>query len=379
MINGFYAFLLLTITYSGQSLGAQVSVTAGYGYDSNPFKIPDKEAPNIGSDYKTFKVKYQSEKQAGKKTKKPKLRYRFELRKDIYGQGSSDADSSTIRGRLDWTERFKIGDRKASVNLGAHLRREDNTYYSQTQRQVAETREGDLIDARRSFDSAELRVELKYYLNKKISWSVSSKIGQRNYHQDYENIGLERLDFNEFRIQPGIRYKGDSGLTTRIFVYQGSRNYKGVLNESNDQSSLLTYSLNGYGVALSKAINTHIDGSIYLSGYLARDNGKGIRDLNYHKLIADLSYQLARKAKVSLKTEAYWKHYINSQQPVINSNAGKYSSSRDGAVVKFVYSRPVFSDSFRGSITLQRRYENNEIVSLCYQREILTFGLQYQL
>jgi hypothetical protein len=337
------------------------------------------EGSQSGAAYTTLLLKYWGNNQSQGSTKKPTLRYRIELHRDIYSQSSNAADNSSIKGRIDWTGRFKFGERKANLNLSSYVRSEQNSYYSQIQRQVAETSEGDLIENRFSFDSADFRAELKYYVDKKTSWSLLSQVGQRNYQQDYEDIGLERLDYTEFRVQPGLRYKADSGLNARLFLYHKSRSYKGLHNAHDNQSSLLEYSLKGYGVALSKPFHQRVDASLYLSGYFARDNGQGIRDLDFHKLSINLNYQLGGEAKIVVKAQAYWRDYLNSGRPQTESETGTSASSRRGTEAELIYSRPLFSDFLRGSLGLRRQVETNEVIALDYRRYIFSIGLHYEL
>lgn len=357
----------------------QLLATASYGYDSNPFKLSSPEGIQAGAEYKALRLKYEADNQGQGSAKKANLRYRGELQKDIYSHSSSAGDSSTIKGHISWIERFKLGERKANLRLSGDLRSEKNTYYSQIQRQIAETNEGDLIDGRFSFDNLAMSAELSYYLDKKTSWSLLSQFSQRNYQEDYESIGLESLDYTEYRLQPGLRHKADSGLNTRLFVYHKSRRYKGLHNSPEANSSLVEYSLNGYGLVLSKPVTEHIDTSFYLSGYFARDNGKGIRDLNFHRLSVTLNYQLGNTAEIAVKAQAYQRGYLDVQLAPEESETGASGSTRRGAVAEIVYSQPLFSEALRGFVSLGKAYEHNSLEGLGYQRETVVIGLHYQL
>jgi len=263
--------------------------------------------------------------------------------------------------------------------LSGDLRSERNTYYSQTQRQVAETSDGDLIDNRFSFDGLSLSAELVYYADKKHAWSLLAQVGQRNYREDYLGVGLEALDFNEFRLQPSFRYKAESGSNLRLFVYHKLRNYSALHNDIGSGSSLLEYSLNGYGAVFSKALSKNLDSSFYLSGYFARDNGQGSRDLDYHRLAASLNYQLDSGAIIEINGQAYWRGYLNQQLSPEESETGSSGGRRKGLIAEFVYSQQLGFRSLRGLITLRREVEYNSVEVLGYQRQIVEFGLQYEL
>ena len=370
----------LTVTLCvGANADNQLLATATYGYDSNPFKLSSPEGTESGAQYKTLLLKYQGDNQRQGSSTKANLRYSADLQKQLYSHSISAGDSSILKGHISWIERFKLAKRKANLRLSADLRSEQNTYYSQIQRQVAETGNGDLMGDRFSFDSLELSAELTYYQNKKTSWSLLSRIGQRDYQSDYEDIGLEPLDYDEFRLQPGLRYKADSGLNARLFVYHKSRRYKGLHNGPDNDSSLVEYSLNGYGLVLSKSFKQRIDTSVYFSGYFARDNGMGIRDLDFHKLVAKFNYQLGDDAEITVKAEAYWQGYLDLKLSPEESQIGSSGNSRRATVFELGYSRSLASEAIRGSIYLRREYEENALVELGYQRQIVAIGLHYQL
>ncbi|MDG1819824.1 MAG: hypothetical protein P8H31_08320, partial [Porticoccaceae bacterium] len=270
-------------------------------------------------------------------------------------------------------------ERKASLLLSGDIRSECNTYYSQTQRQIAETSDGELIDNRFSFDAASLSAELVYYADKKHSWSLLTQFGQRNYRQDYEDVGLESIDFNEFRLQPNFRYKTESGSDLRLFVYHRSRDYRSLRNNLESDVSLVEYSLNGYGAVFGKALSDNLDSSFYLSGYFARDNGIGVRDLDFHKLSVTLDYRLGSDANIEIIGEAYRREYLNQQSVPEESEAGSSGSRRDGLVIGFTYTKVLAFESLLGVISLRRETEHNSSRELGYHRQLVSVGLRLQL
>ena len=375
--------------FSSAAIGAaaedQLSVFVGIGYDSNSYKISSPEAVQGAAEYKVLTLNYQGDNHRPNQgnAKKANLRYRLGLQKDIYNRSSRAADNSRFDGHLRWIGRFKFAEKKANLMFSGDIRSERNTYYSQTQRQIAETSDGDLIDNRFSFDALSLSAELVYYADKKHSWSLLTQVGQRNYREDYGDVGLEPLDFNEFRLQPSFRYKAESGANLRLFIYHKSRKYSALHNDLGADpeggSSLLEYSLNGYGAVFSKPLNENLDSSFYLSGYFARDNGQGSRDLDYHRLTATLNYQLDSGANIEINGQAYWRGYLNQQLSPEESETGSSGGHRKGLIAEFVYSQQLGFRSLRGLVTLRREVEYNSVEVLGYQRQIVELGLQYQL
>ncbi len=364
---------------ASDSLQGSVSV----GFDSNPYKLSSPDSVQGNAEYKTLQFEFQGDNQLEDSSKKANLRYRLKWDKRVYSATSSAADNSRVDGYLRWIGRFKFGEQKANLMLSANIRSERNTYFSQTQRQIAETSEGDSIDNRFSFDAASVSAELVYYADKKHSWSLLTEVAQRNYREDYKDVGLEAIDFNEFRLQPSFRYKAESGANLRLFIYHKLRNYTALHNDLGTDpeggSSLLEYSLNGYGAVFSKALHKNIDSSFYLSGYFARDNGQGSRDLDYHRLTASLNYRLGSGARIDINAQTYWRGYLNQQLSPEESETGSSGSRRKGLIAEFVYSQPLVFRSLRGMITLRREVERNAIETLEYRRQIVEIGLQYQL
>ena len=363
----------------GVAADDQLRISASVGYDSNPYKLSSPEALQAGAEYKAVTFNYRGESHLQGNSKKANLRYRLDLQKDIYNHSNSAADNSRLDGRLRWIGRFKFGEQKANLMLSGDIRSERNTYYSQIQRQVAETSDGDLIDNRFCFDAANLSAELVYYADKKQSWSLLTQTGQRNYRQDYDNVGLESIDFNEFRLQPSFRYKTESGSNLRLFVYHKSRHYSDLQNDIDSDSSLVEYALNGYGAVFSKSLNKNLDSSFYLSGYFARDNGQGIRDLDYHKLTATLNYRLGSKANIEVIGQAYQRAYLSRQVSPEETETRSAGDRRTGMVLEIIYSQALSSESLRGLVSFRWETEHNSLGVLDYQRKILNVGLQYQL
>lgn len=365
----------------------QGSVT--YGQDSNPYKLWSPDATQGSTKYKALRLKYQGDSYFGersldgrphkKSTKKANLLYRLKLDKRSYNHSSSAADSFRLDGHLRWIERFKMAERKASLLFSGNIRSERNTYYSQTQRQVAETSGGDLIGNRFNFDAADISAELVYYAGQKQSWSLLTGIGRRSYREDYSAVGLESLDFNEFKLQPSFRYKAESGTNLRLFIYHKSRRYQGLYNDLEPEQSLVEYSLNGYGAVMSKSLSEQFSASVYLSGYFGRDNGLGDRDIDYHRLSVDFTYLLKAGAEFKFSSQAYRRGYINQGDIAVELETGLSGGQRNGLIVEAVYSKPMAWQSLRGMISLRREQENNSTDSLDYHRHLLEIGLQFQL
>ena len=135
----------------------------------------------------------------------------------------------------------------------------------------------------------------------------------------------------------------------------------------------------GYGAVFSKSLNKNLDSSFYLSGYFARDNGQGIRDLDYHKLTATLNYRLGSKANIEVIGQAYQRAYLSRQVSPEESETRSAGDRRTGMVLEIIYSQALSSESLRGLVSFRWETEHNSLGVLDYQRKILNVGLQYQL
>lgn len=353
-----------------------MEATLELGYDSNPYKI---SSPPKGAQYTRVSAQHKGERIL---EDSKKLQYSFNLASELYGNGESDADYHRFDGSFRWVNRFKIGDRSANFMLTGDWRSDRKTYFSQLQRQVATTSQGQSLADRFDYDSAKLSGELIYRLDRRKSVSIYSYIARRQYVKDYSN--LEGLDFNEINIQPSLRYKAESGLYVRGFIYHKVRYYDELLNDNlegrNIDDSTVEYKMNGYGLLMKYPVTPKFDISVYASGYFARDNSYGYRDMNSRKLSVDCIWQLSDGAVLSWQANMYSRDYLEDSARPPESETGNAGRLREGTFSEIKYSRPlslVKDHTMRWHLRVTNQLEDNSDDYLSYERHLVGVGVNY--
>jgi hypothetical protein len=369
------ALVLCVLPVSALALEGTLEV----GYDSNPYKI---SSPPGGAQFTHTTIYHNSERMLddGKK-----IQYSVNLASNIYGSGESDADNHRLDGRLRWVNRFKIGKRSANFMLTGDWRSERRTYFSQSQRQVATTSQGDSLADRFDYDSGKLAGEFIYRFDKRRSLSLYGYVARRQYIESYSDLDLEQLDYSEVNLQPTVRYKAESGLYVRGFIYRKIRYYDDLLNDNvegrNIEGSTVEYQMDGYGLLVKYPVTPKFDVSLYASGYFARDNSQGYRDMDYKKLSMDCVWRLAHGAELSWQANMYSRDYLEDSARPPESETGTAGRLREGTFSEVTYSRPlslVKDQRMRWHLRVSNHWEDNSDDYLSYERHLVGMGMTYE-
>jgi len=365
---------LFTLVPDGHSLEAHLE----FGLDSNPHKISSSP---YSAEYRELRIEH-----SGKKRMKDKssISYAIKLRDRQYESMSSAADKFQFDSRLRWANRFKIGARTANLMVTADYRNVKKSYFNQLQRQLATSKNGASLADRFNYNSAKLSTELIYRFNKYKSMSLYGYISKRDYLNDYQELDMESLDFGEVNLQPNFRYKSASGLNARAFVYLRSRHYNQLLNDGHDgrnmDGSLLVYQMRGYGVVVAKPLSQRLSARLYMNGYQARDNGRGYRDMDYHKVNVSVNYDIGQDANLSVNALVYTKNYLMDSGRAVDLQTGEVGRKRTGWRVEAELKYPLMDVSgkplywFVKAVNLRER---NSKDPLSYSTGNFSVGLNY--
>lgn len=356
-----------------QALALQAS--SEVGYDSNPHEV---SSPEQGSQYTQWYVSHQGEKPLSQSRR---LQYSAALDSRTYNAVES-ADQHRLDGRLRWTNRFKIGKRSANLMITGDWRSERQTYFSQTQGQVAETSRGDSLAERFDYDAGKLSAEFIYRFSGKSSLALYSYVAHQNYIEDYEELDLESLDYDEVNVQPAWRYKGDNGFYLRAFVYRKMRYYEGLMDDGLDGRNLdsaLEYRFDGVGLLMKQSFATRWAAQLYASGYNARDNADGYRDLNFRGADVSLTYFGDGQREWSLKAGCYRRDYLNDSARPPESETGDAGRLRKGCSAALAYREPVwFKQDLYWHLQASHHQEDNSDDYLSFTRQNVSLGLTYE-
>ncbi len=351
-----------------------LQLTGEAGYDSNPFEVSN---PESGDRYTAWRLYHKGEKSL---VDKQTLQYTGEAQARLY-DSQKDADQYQVKGRLRWINRYRLGDKSASLMVTGDWRSERQTYFSVSQRGVAQTSAGDSLEDRFDYDSGKLSAEFTYRMTRRASVSLYGYIDHRNYVEDYQSLGLESLDYTEFNLQPTVRYKSASGGYFRLFVYHKQRDYEDLRNDGMDGKNLesvVRYDFNGMGVFARQPLSSRWTVSFYGQAYNARDNGEGYRDLNYRKGELTLTYLSASQAQWQLVGNCYRRDYLEDSYRPPESETGDRGRLREGCSIDASYQRPLWNlDATTWQLKASHHYEDNSDDAFSFDRQTLSLGATY--
>jgi len=362
--------LLSTACYS-------VDLSLDKGVDSNPFKLSD---PTESSRYTHLKI---SEKGTRSLAGKQRLQYSANWFSKWYEAKSDAADRHRLDGRLRWINAFKIGERRANLLITGDVRAERRSYYSQIQRQLATTSRGDSLANRFDYNSARIAAEFIYRFEGGRSLGLYAYSSQHDYIEDYDDLGLESLDYMETGVQPTFRYKNGS-VYLRAFLYSRDRRYEELLNDDalgvNIDQSTVNYHFNGYGVLMKKALSEKLSFKAYLSGYQARDNEEGYRDLNYKKIDLSIDYTLSGQRMLVMGGYCASRDYLLDSARPPESETGNTGRLREGCAMNVSYEALLTQLDDRPlnwQFRISHEFEDNSDDYLSYKRTMLSLALNY--
>lgn len=356
-----------------------LEIKASGGFDTNPFELSGQVDGGLFTD---IELTYAGTK---KVLEKSELRYNAALTNRLYEKAFEDADTHRLDLRGRFVHRFKIGERSANLLVTADWRSDRRTYFSQSQRALA-TSGGNSITDRFDYDTGKLAAELIYRLNKKHSISLYSYLSGRNYLEDYEEMGLESLDYYEYSLQPSYRYKNkELGLRGRAFVYYRHRLYEDLLEDdatgTNIADDKLRYSFYGYGVTATKSITEKLSVNAYANGYFARDDSSGFRDFDYHSLRLGLDYQITDQRKLSAQGSCYIRDFLLDVASPVESETGYAGRLRKGCKAEAEYSAPFIklnNEQLRWQAKIGTEIESNSAQNLSFDKFYTLFSISYE-
>ena len=363
-------FLLMGLASAGQAL----QLSGETGYDSNPF---EQASPDSGDRYSAWQLSHRGEHQLNKAQR---LQYSAALEGRVY-DSVEDADHFQMKARLRWVNRFRLGDKTANLMVTGDLRSERQTYFSVSQDRVAETSDGHSLEDRFDYDSGKLSMEMVYRFTRRASLSLYAYAGHRDYIEDYQHLGLESLDYDEYNLQPTFRYKSEEGVYFRLFFYHKQRHYHELKNDAMDgrnMASVLQYDFDGVGLSVNYPIDSRWNLNVYLQGYNARDNGEGYRNLNYRKGEIKLGYTSAGLSLWSLASSCYSRDYLEDSYRPPESETGDTGRLRQGCAVSVTFEQPMWMfDSTTWNAKATHHYEDNSDDAFSFERQTLSLGATY--
>ena len=293
----------------------------------------------------------------------------------------TDADntSARIRGRL--VNRLKLGDKSASLLFTADAGTKRFSYIDQRTGNPLQTSRGGDIRARFAYNFVKPSAEFTYRWNRNLSTGVFTAFERRDYVNDYDELGLEALDYTEITIQPTLRFKTENSYS-RVFVYQRQRDYDerqvDNLQGRNIPGTRLSLTLRGYGLSHRRDLSETWTVEAYLSGYDITDNGVGYTNQNVTNLNLTSKHRFDNSRSLDLMGRCSRRDNENIR--FVDFETTEFGRLQTGCQFTAGYEQPIRQDNkrLRWRVEASRGWEDNTESLRSFDQWGLSFGVNYR-
>ncbi len=293
----------------------------------------------------------------------------------------SDADNTLarIRGRL--VNRLKLGDRSASLLFTGDAGTKRFSYIDQRTGDPLQTSRGGDIRDRFAYNFVKPSAEFTYRWSSKLSTGIFTAFEQRDYVNDYDELGLESLDYTELTIQPTLRFKTEKSYS-RAFVYQRQRDYGERLIDDlqgrNIAGTRLSLTLRGYGLSHRRDLTENWTVEAYLSGYDITDNGEGYTNQNVINLNVTSQHRFSSSRSLDLAGRCSRRNNENIR--FVDFETTEFGRLRTGCQFTAGYEQPIQQDNkrLRWRVEASRGFENNTETLRSFDQWGISFGVNYR-
>ncbi len=356
---------------------SDIDLRGGFGYDSNAFELSDVLGEQKGY-FTEAEATVNAEGTAASGWHKQADLGVFGR---LHESALHDADRARIfvRARGDSAEKY----REHGWDWSLRYALRDQTYVSRLTGQVATDALGNDIGDRYDSGRADLLLQWRFPGRAFGRFSIEATAADRNYVHDYEEFGLERLDYYEYGVGPGYEL-GARARNLRINLKAEQRIYKD--RRSSDAAGVpvagtdleyRTYVLDArYRQRLTRRSAFELTG-----GYeLREDNGVGYADRTNWNAGIEWTLEFRDDSRLSLDSE-YSSRVFDQQfagDPTINDEVPE----KKGFKVRVGYARPFPFVDIRGfSLVLEAElesYDNSDDERYVYDRLVGLIGVRQE-
>jgi len=373
-LPGLVVGIIIAVLASTADAESDIDLEGSLGYDSNAFELNPVVGVQSGMFTEASAVVEGIGEATGGWTKRADIGFAGRL----YESALSDANQARLYVRARGSSNEDYGDNGWAWSLRYQAR--DKTYVSQLTGEVA-TFGGEPIGDRYDKSVADLRATWRLPGGRFGRLSLEGWALDQNYWDDYEDLGLDRLDSNEYGIGPTYEI-GDYDRGVRLGLRAERRIYKDrrTSDANGDPVAGTDREYDYYGAdarwrhRFSRRVAMQVSG-----GYEIReDNGVGYDDRTRWNAGVDLDLRLPRSNRLSLGLEYYSRVFDNqvAGDPTINDE----QPDKEGFEGRLRYQRPFpFVDVRDFSLFVEvtwESYDNSRDERYVYDRTVGLLGVR---
>jgi hypothetical protein len=357
--------------------GTDIDLRSGFGYDSNAYELSGL----LGEQSGFFAEAEATVNAEGTATGGWRKQADLGLTGRLYEPSLRDADLARmfVRARGDSAEKYD----QHGWDWALRYAMRDQTYVSRLTGQVATDSLGNEVGDRYDSGRADLLLQWRFPGRKFGRFSVEATAADRNYLEDYQQFGLQRLDHYEYGVGPGFELdRRDSNLRIRLQyekrVYDDRRTSDAAGNPVAGTDLEYQY----YGVAARYRHRLTRRSAIELTGGydLREDNGVGYADRTQWNM--GLEWTLRFRDDARLVMGSQYSSRVFDQRVVGDPTINDEAPAKKGFDVQVRYARPFPFVDIRGfSLVVEaalQSYDNSNDERYTYDRLTGFLGVRQQ-
>jgi hypothetical protein len=359
------------------SAESDIDLRGGFGYDSNPYEVGDTldkqsgffaEAEAIVNAEGTADSGWHKQVDLGVFGRLHETDLRDADRARMFVRARGDSAEEYDEHGWDWALRYRI---------------RDETYVSRLTGEVATDDLGNEIGDRYDSGRADLLLQWRFPGRKFGRFSVEATAADRNYLEDYQQFGLEQLDYYEYGVGPGYELESrDSNLRVELLYEKRIYDDRRVDDATGAPVAGTDLEYEYYGVeARYRHRFTRRSALELTGGYdLREDNGVGYADRTRWNVGVAWTQRFRDDGRLEMESEYRSRVYDEqfAEDPTINDE----EPEKKGFEVRVSYSRPFPFVDIRGfSLVIEaelQSYDNNDDDRYTYDRLIGFVGVRQE-
>ena len=371
------AAVLALLAGANAAAETDIDLRGGFGYDSNPYEVGDTldeqsgfftEAEAIVNAEGTAAKGWHKQVDLGVFGRLHETDLRDADRARMFVRARGDSAEEYDEHGWDWALRYRV---------------RDETYVSRLTGEVATDDLGNEIGDRYDSGRADLLLQWRFPGRKFGRFSVEATAADRNYLEDYQQFGLEQLDYYEYGVGPGYELDSrDSNLSVKLLYEKRIYDDRRVDDATGAPVAGTDLEYEYYGVeARYRHRFTRRSALELTGGYdLREDNGVGYADRTRWNVGMEWTQRFRDDGRLVMESEYRSRVYDEqfADDPTINDE----EPEKKGFEVRVSYSRPFPFVDIRGfSLVIEaelQSYDNNDDERYTYDRVIGFLGVRQE-